>query len=156
MDTHPPSSTRTDQRFSLPVLAQVLEHRATGLAIGAAAALHLGLMHFGLPSWSCPVRDTLGIPCPGCGLSRASSALLLGDWRTALAQHAFAPLLLAVLVLLVGMALLPEPLRRQGVARVARFERHTGLTALLLVALMVYWLVRLLVFRSAFIHSTLG
>lgn len=152
----PSSSTRTAQRFALPVLAQVMERRATGLVIGAVAALHLGLMHFELPSWPCPVRHTLGIPCPGCGLSRAIAALLHGDWRTALARHAFAPILLAALVLMVGMALLPEDVRRRSLAAVARFERNTGLTALLLVALMVYWLVRLLVFRSAFIHSTIG
>ncbi|HEX8818313.1 MAG TPA: DUF2752 domain-containing protein [Archangium sp.] len=156
MEPRPSSSTRAAQRFATPVLAQLLEHRAPGLVIGAVAALHLGLMRFGLPGWPCPVRHTLGIPCPGCGLSRAIAALLHGDWRGALAGHAFAPFFLAALVLLVGMALLPEALRRRGIAGVARFERHTGLTALLLVALVVYWLVRLLVFRSAFIHSTLG
>jgi uncharacterized protein DUF2752 len=152
----PSSSSRPAQRFSLPVLAQVMERRATGLVIGAMAAAHLGLMHFELPGWPCPVRHTLGIPCPGCGLSRAIAALLHGDWRAALARHAFAPIILAALVLLVGMALLPESVRRRGIAGVARIERHTGLTALLLVALMVYWLVRLLVFRIAFIDSTIG
>jgi hypothetical protein len=156
MEVLPASIHRPAQRFHLPVLAQVMERRATGLVIGAMAAVHLGLMHWELPAWPCPVRHTLGIPCPGCGLSRAIAALLRGDWRTALARHAFAPIVLAALVLLVGMALLPEPVRRRGISGVARFERHTGLTALLLVALMVYWLVRLLVFRSAFIDSTIG
>jgi hypothetical protein len=156
MEPLPSSPSRIAQRLAPPVLAQLLEQRATGLVIGSFAVVHLGLMHFGLPAWSCPIRHTLGIPCPGCGLSRAIAALLHGDWRTALERHAFAPVILAALVLLVGMALLPEPARRRGIALVARFERLTGLTALLLVALVVYWLARLLVLRSAFIHSTLG
>lgn len=141
-------------RFSTPVLAQVLERRAVGLVIGAAALAHLVLLGLALPSWPCPIRDTVGLPCPGCGLSRALTALLHGDWRASLVQHAFAPVLLTGLVLVTGMALLPEATRRQGISAVARFERRTGLTALLLVGLMAYWLTRLVFFRSAFIDST--
>jgi hypothetical protein len=152
----PASSHRPTLRFSTPILAQVLERRATGLVIGAAVALHLGLMRFELPAWQCTVREALGIPCPGCGLSRAIDALLHGHWQAALARHAFAPVILVALALIIGMALLPESLRRPGIAAVARLERRTGLTALLLVALMLYWLTRLLVFRSAFIDATIG
>lgn len=141
-------------RASTPVLAQVLERRAVGVAIGAAALAHLALLGLDLPAWPCPLRDTVGLPCPGCGLSRALTALLHGQWRAALVQHAFAPVLLAGLVLITGMALLPEAARRQGISVVARFERRTGLTALLLVGLMAYWLTRLVFFRSAFIDST--
>jgi hypothetical protein len=156
MNELPASSARSALNFSTPILAQVLERRALGLVIGAAAVLHLGLMRFDLPAWQCPLRNVLGIPCPGCGLSRAITALLHGHWQLALARHAFAPFVLAALVLIIGMALLPEAVRRRGIAGVARFERRTGLTALLLVALMVYWLARLLIFRGAFIDSTIG
>jgi hypothetical protein len=156
VDQHLSALARLSERFSAPVLAQVLERRVTGLAIGAAVVLHLGLMRLELPAWPCPVRSSLGIPCPGCGLSRAVSSLLHGDWQAAWARHAFAPMVLGALGLIIGMAFLPEPLRRRGIAAVASFERRTGLTTLLLVALMVYWLVRLLVFRSAFIDSTIG
>ena len=53
------------------------------------------------------------------------------------------------------MAFLPEAARRRSIDAVARFERRTRVTALLLVALMAYWPVRLLVFRGPFIDSTL-
>ena len=141
-------------RLSTPVLAQLLERRATGWVIGAAALAHLVLMRFDLPAWQCTVRDAVGIPCPGCGLSRAITALLHGQWRDALTLHAFAPVILAGLVLVTGMALLPEAARRRGISAVARFEQRTGLTALLLLTLVGYWLTRLLFFRSAFIDST--
>jgi Protein of unknown function (DUF2752) len=35
----------------------------------------------------CPMATVLGIPCPGCGLTRATLALLHGDVRGALALH---------------------------------------------------------------------
>ncbi|MFP2908320.1 DUF2752 domain-containing protein [Pyxidicoccus sp. 3LFB2] len=124
--------------------------------MGAIAAVQLGLLRFGLPAWPCPLQSALGIPCPGCGLSRAMTALLHGDWRSVLTWHAFAPFLLAALVLITGMAFLPEAARRRSIDAVARFERRTRVTALLLVALMAYWLVRLLVFRGTFIDSTLN
>ena len=148
-----PASSARHPLLATPVLAQVLERRTTGWVVGAMAAGHLALLHFGLPAWPCPLQSALGIPCPGCGLSRAMTALLQGDWRASLTWHAFAPFLLAALVLITGMAFLPEAARRRGIDAVARFERRTRVTALLLVALMAYWLVRLLVFRGTFIDS---
>ena len=35
----------------------------------------------------CPMAGVLGIPCPGCGLTRATLALLRGDFRSALSLH---------------------------------------------------------------------
>jgi hypothetical protein len=35
----------------------------------------------------CPMAGVLGVPCPGCGLTRATLALLHGDLRGALRLH---------------------------------------------------------------------
>jgi hypothetical protein len=51
----------------------------------------------GLPL--CPSAFLLRIPCPGCGLTRASLALLRGDLATA---HALQPAVLLVLPLLAA------------------------------------------------------
>lgn len=37
--------------------------------------------------WGCPVWHFTGIPCPGCGLSRAAFALLRLDFWTAFRYH---------------------------------------------------------------------
>lgn len=51
--------------------------------------------------WGCPVQHFTGIPCPGCGLSRAAAALLRLDWWTAFRYHpmiyALPPVVLLVL-----------------------------------------------------------
>ncbi|WP_205525748.1 DUF2752 domain-containing protein [Pyxidicoccus trucidator] len=148
------SSAHPASLFATPVLAQVLERRTTGWVLGVVAAVQLGLIRFELPGWPCPLQSAVGLPCPGCGLSRAMTALLHGEWRTALSWHLFAPVILAALLLIIGMAFLPEAARRRSIDAVARLERRTRVTALLLVALMAYWLVRLLVFRGTFITST--
>ncbi|HMQ52507.1 MAG TPA: DUF2752 domain-containing protein [Anaerolineae bacterium] len=137
--------------FRTPILAWVMENRIAGLMITGATGLQLGLTAAGLPGWTCPFLHVLGVPCPGCGLSRASLALVQGDWATMLSLHAFAPgLVLALLLIAVG-TVLPDQPRRRLIEGVARLEYRTGLTALLLVGLLLYWLVRLTLFTGPFI-----
>jgi hypothetical protein len=49
----------------------------------------------------CPMAGFFGIPCPGCGMSRATHALLLGDIHQAFAMH---PLVFVILPLLTVFA----------------------------------------------------
>ena len=60
------------------------------------AIIALGLASFWDPSGKqafCIFRVTLGIPCPGCGMTRAASYLLHGDVATSLRLHPFALLM---------------------------------------------------------------
>lgn len=41
----------------------------------------------------CPTAFFFGVPCPGCGLTRATLALVRGDFAAALRFHPLAPLL---------------------------------------------------------------
>jgi Protein of unknown function (DUF2752) len=123
--------------------ASLLRSRPAAALLAGIAALHLGLVAFGLPGWPCPLLHGLGIPCPGCGLSRAALELLRGQWRASLAHHAFAPVLVAAGVVMVVASLLPERLRLPLVDGIERLERRSGLTALVLVGLVLYWIVRL-------------
>ena len=52
------------------------------LILGALA--YASALLFG---WNCPIKYLIGVPCPGCGLSRALAALLRLDFRTALRFH---------------------------------------------------------------------
>jgi len=49
----------------------------------------------------CPTATLFGIPCPGCGLTRATLALLSGNLRLAFQLH---PLVFVLAPLLVGVA----------------------------------------------------
>ncbi len=41
----------------------------------------------------CPTKNFFGIPCPGCGLTRATEALVVGDLLTMLRMHPLAPII---------------------------------------------------------------
>jgi len=142
--------------LSEPVLALLLEKRTTGLIIVGAAVVHTVLVTLGLPSWQCPIRTTLGVPCPGCGLSRATDALLHGDWRTSLTYHAFAPLFIAAFTLIAVVTLLPSAKNRLVVDWIGQMERRTKISAVLLITFMAYWLIRMLFFREAFFNLIMG
>lgn len=64
-----------------------------GLAV--AACLHLWKPPEDTRSSICLFRRTVGIPCPGCGLTRAFAHLAKGEWSAAVADHPLAPLLAA-------------------------------------------------------------
>lgn len=126
------------------LLADLMRERIAIVLIFIAAATQLILVGSGLPGWPCPLLQTTGYPCPGCGLSRAAMALLRGEWKLSLTLHAFAPILLAALAL-IGMAgLLPQPHRQKLICAIEKFEMQTGLSVLLSVGLIAYWVARLL------------
>jgi len=67
-----------------------------GLALGAAWLAILVRGNFrGLPP--CPLHSTTGLYCPGCGVTRASRALMHGDLGTALQMNAVAILLMPLM-----------------------------------------------------------
>ncbi|MBI3161522.1 MAG: DUF2752 domain-containing protein, partial [Chloroflexi bacterium] len=83
-----------EKAWHTPAFSNLLENRREGLIIAGAGVLHLGLSLAGLSGWSCPILAATGIPCPGCGLTRASMALIRGDVAGSIQTHAFAPVLL--------------------------------------------------------------
>ena len=68
--------------------AKQLRRALIVLALGGVFGL---LARSGLPF--CPMAGVLGVPCPGCGLTRATLALCRGDLRHALALHPLAPVI---------------------------------------------------------------
>ncbi|HJQ70540.1 MAG TPA: DUF2752 domain-containing protein [Blastocatellia bacterium] len=139
------------RKLSTPILSPLIESRVMAAVITSAAAIQCALTAVGSAGWQCPILSVLGVPCPGCGLSRAIIALARGDWQTSFALHAFAPLFAFALALMGASTLLPAGPRRALIMKVESLERRTGLTAVLLIAFMIYWLIRLL-FSTAFIR----
>jgi hypothetical protein len=118
-----------------------------GMAVLAGA--QVGLVAFGLPALPCPLRHGVGIACPGCGMTRSVLALCRGDWRTALELHAFGPLVLVALALVLVAAFAPRTINLRLAAMMESVERRSGLSLLLAVAFFAYWLARLLIFPSS-------
>jgi hypothetical protein len=58
---------------------------------GGLAVLGFAFAAFGPPF--CPTALLFGIPCPGCGLTRATIAMLHGDFGAALRFHPLSPVL---------------------------------------------------------------
>jgi uncharacterized protein YjeT (DUF2065 family) len=139
-----------------PVLSPILHDRRLSSIISGAALLQVLLSWLRFPGWPCPFFHALGIPCPGCGMTRATLFLVRGEWKQALTMHAFAPVLIIAMLLIMFCALAPKA----QVARLANsaeiLERRTGLTALILGGLILYWLARVVIMQAAFgqlIHS---
>ena len=126
-----------------PVLAPFLQKRSIILIMAAMAFLQLYLTGTGLPAWQCPIKSTLGVPCPGCGLSTAMALFVKGKWGDAMLTHAFAPFLFIGSVVILIFSLLPNPWYRHVIQGVGNLEKITGLVPLILASFLVYWLFRL-------------
>lgn len=59
-------------------------------------AIVVVLVSFGVPI--CPTKNFLGIPCPGCGMTRATEAMLTGDLMGVLRYHPLAPIVTPIVV----------------------------------------------------------
>lgn len=76
-----------------------------GLFIGLVAAIGAGALGGSgtkgallAAAPACPFLTVTGIPCPFCGLTRATLALGSGDIGTALAYHPLVPVILALIL----------------------------------------------------------
>lgn len=132
------------------LLALLLSNRTLCRAITGFSIVHLAIVSLGLPSWPCPLRHGLGLPCPGCGLTRAIKALGMGNWQQAMAIHAFAPLAAIVLILMGYISIAPVSHWRWTLRHCRLAEQKTHLSTLVIILFIVYWLIRLLFFREAF------
>jgi glucan phosphoethanolaminetransferase (alkaline phosphatase superfamily) len=93
----------------------------------------------------CPTALFFGVPCPGCGLTRATLALFRGDLREAFALHPLAPILGPLFLGALGKVLFdfvrgPTP----KAARPSFWTKPAGtlVAVLLLVAVVGVWLAR--------------
>ena len=137
-------------------LATLLRDRRFGLVLTGALGLNIALFSLGLPSWECPFFRLTGVPCPGCGLTRACMLLLRGEVQASIKFHAFAPIFLVLIAMLIMGTLLPRSVTEPLIYKAETLERQTGLTIIILGGLILYWLARLLLFPTAFAQLIRG
>jgi len=134
------------------MFSTLLRDRRFGFFVSAAALIQLFLVFFGAPGWPCPILHALGVPCPGCGMTRATLFLVNGNWQQAFTMHAFAPVLLIALTAITFCTLAPRRSAEWLAQRSEWLERQTGIAFLLLIGLMIYWLARLAILQTAFVR----
>ena len=125
-----------------PVLGSLLQNRWIIALLVAVNIVQIALTATGITAWQCPVRSTLGVVCPGCGLTRAMVLLIQGHWQASFDLHAFAPIFLGIGIFLAVGSILPARLQQMVAYQTANFERHTGIVALIGFSFILYWILR--------------
>jgi hypothetical protein len=130
--------------FFSPVLGPLMRNRQAVILLAAAAVGQIALTAAGTIAWQCPVKSTLGVACPACGLTRAMVLFAQGHWTAAIDLHAFAPIFFGVGIFLVVGSILPARLRQKIANQTAAFERLTGIVGLLILSILAYWVLRII------------
>ena len=137
------ATTQFKRTWNAPILAGLIANRKEGLILAGAAGVHMSLFMTGLPVWSCPIRAATGVPCPGCGLTTATAQLLHGDLTASFQSHAFAPVFLVGISVLMIASIMPGQVHKRVVEAISRFEMRTGMMSWILSTLVFYWGARL-------------
>jgi hypothetical protein len=82
--------------------------------------------------------------------------LLRGEVRDSLRFHAFAPIFIVFISILIVGTLLPRSVTEHWVYKAETLERQTGVTTIILGGLMLYWLARLVFIPIAFAQLIRG
>ncbi len=126
-----------------PVLGPLMQNRWIIVLLAALTVVQVALTAAGTIAWQCPLKSTLGVAGPGCGLTRAMVLFAQGHWKAAIDLHAFAPIFLGLGMLLVIGSILPAAHQQKMAHRIAAFERRTAIVALLTLSIMAYWILRI-------------
>jgi hypothetical protein len=130
--------------FFSPVLGPLVQNRQAIVLLAAVTVVQVALTAAGTIAWQCPVKSTLGVVCPGCGLTRAMVLFAQGHWKAAIDLHAFAPIFFGVGIFLVIGSILPAGLQQKIAYQIAAFERLTGIVGLLILSILAYWILRII------------
>jgi hypothetical protein len=141
--------------FSGSVIGTLLRSRRSCAIIAIAAGAQLLLVKLGLPAWPCPMLKLTGCPCAGCGLSRSLAFAASGRLADSLHYHLFGLLVAVVLALFILAALSREQSGLRIARHIERLER-AGLTSLLALTLLAYWLYRLVYCGGDYVRLMAG
>jgi hypothetical protein len=138
----------------MPQLDEAWTHRAL-LTPGSrrlALLVMVGATFFpvaGLSVDLCPVHRVTGLPCPGCGLSRALAAASQGDFGAALGLNPFVVFVWPLFLTLALLAFAPGSVRTQVAAALdARGPRLSAAYRVVLTAFLAFGVLRFAVFAA--------
>ena len=145
MDGQTNISPEAGSRWELA--ACLIRDRKLGLAMAGGGLLYFVFAQCGWDIMPCPSMQVLGIPCPGCGMTRSCLSLLRGDWAASLRLNPFGPVF-AVFWAVVGVGVvLPQPWRGKFADHLGRLEQRSRWAGWVASGLAIYGLTRLIGFR---------
>ena len=100
----------------------------------------------GLPIDLCVLHSTTGLPCPGCGMTRAISAISQGEFSVALGLNPFAFFAWPTFFALAVLAVVPSGVRTRLEAPLRSSKRAAKFYELLVWAFFGFGLIRLALF----------
>jgi hypothetical protein len=136
--------TRIRSAFFSPVLGPLMRKRRVTVVLAIATVVQVLLTQTASAAWQCPVKSTLGVECPACGLTRAMALFARGHWKAAIDLHAFAPLFLGAGFFLVVSSILPARFQQKIADQIEAFERLSGIVGLLMISILAYWILRII------------
>ena len=128
--------------FFSPVLGPLVRNRQAIVLLATVTVVQVALTAAGTFAWQCPLKSTLGVACPACGLTRAMVLFSQGNWKAAIDLHAFAPLFLGAGIFLVVASILPAGIQQKIADHISTFERRSGIVCLLMLSILAYWVIR--------------
>ncbi|MFH0800732.1 MAG: DUF2752 domain-containing protein [Pseudomonadota bacterium] len=90
----------------------------------------------------CAARHFLGVPCPGCGLTRSFVAFVHGNLRASIDVHPLGAVIAVWLIYMMGRSVAAAIMRRRPPELLTQQGRDWILAAFL-VGLIVQWIARL-------------
>ncbi len=127
------------QPWFAPLLRQVVLCRAIVITLFVLGVAHL----FGWSLWPCMFSKITGLPCPGCGMTRAVAAMLHGQWHQAMLYHPFAPGFVVLGLIMMVCCIASQGLREKVSAHVEKLEAVTKFTSVFLLSAVIYGLLRM-------------
>lgn len=128
------------------VASYLIRERGLGLAMTGGGGLYGLTALLGWHWFRCPFKSLTGHPCPGCGMTRASLAMIRGDWAAMVRFHPLAPFFVLFWTV-VGLGLVcPAAWRPSYLSRLEKIEHATRWPLWIGIALLVYSLTRWLGF----------
>jgi hypothetical protein len=91
----------------------------------------------------CPFRAVTGLPCPGCGMTRAFCSIGHGEFARAFGYNALAPFVFVAAMLLWAHALSTVLKLDSARAALERLKPSPRVTRIMLAVTLAWWVVRL-------------
>lgn len=130
-------------KFPAPFAAMLRERPLCWALLGSALIL-ISAQVLKVRIWVCAFREMTGLPCPGCGMTRAFSSLCRGQWQRALSYHPLSPIVFVAVIALAVITCLPQRSRALILPQLQLLEQRTGFSTLSILALLGYGIWRIL------------